>query len=155
VPGDAGDPPNRPFITGENGVGIRDIGASGSGVAVSYAAALNDAGQVVGSHRTSEFMFISRPYITGPDGMGMRYLGTPEESDSYASGLHDVGQVVGGSSPGGKSRSYAFITGPDGEGMMGLNSLVELPEGILTDANDINNASHLIAWIFPNRKPMR
>jgi probable HAF family extracellular repeat protein len=94
VAGSAGDPPSRPFITGENGVGIRDVGTSGSGVDGSYASGINDAGQVVGSYVTRE-LTLSRPYITGPDGVGVRYLGTPGESDGYASSINDSGQVVG------------------------------------------------------------
>jgi uncharacterized membrane protein len=148
VVGDAGDPPNRPFITGENGVGIRDVGASDSGVALSYASAINDAGQVGGSHRTSEFMFISRPYITGPDGMGMRYLGTPEESDSFAASVNDSGQVVGWFTT--AEAAYPFITGENGIGITDLNSLVDLPDGvILTGAVDINNNGQVIATGIP------
>jgi hypothetical protein len=41
---------------------------------------------------------------------------------------------------------HAFITGPDGEGMMDLNSLVDLPDGvILIEAADINNNGQVIA----------
>ena len=39
----------------------------------------------------------------------------------------------------------AFVTGPDGEGMTDLNSLVNLPGVVLTNAWDINNNGQVIA----------
>ena len=46
--------------------------------------------------------------------------------------------------------SHAFITGPDGAGMMDLNSLVDLPGGVvLTRATGINNAGQVIAISVP------
>lgn len=48
----------------------------------------------------------------------------------------------------GSSNGRAFITGPNGEGMMDLNSLVDLPQGvILTKAMDINNNGQIIAVV--------
>ena len=52
------------FITGPNGLGMRDLGTL-PGHDQSHAYAINDAGQVTG------FSY-SRAFITGPDGMGMR-----------------------------------------------------------------------------------
>ena len=41
---------------------------------------------------------------------------------------------------------HAFITGPDGAGMMDLNSLVDVPGGvILNEATGINNSGQVIA----------
>ena len=41
---------------------------------------------------------------------------------------------------------HAFITGPDGAGMMDLNSLVDVPAGvILEQAFGINNSGQVIA----------
>jgi probable HAF family extracellular repeat protein len=77
--------------------------------------------------------------------MGMSELGTLGGYYSRASGINDAGQVVGGSYTA-DGNLHAFITGPDGEGMVDLNSLVDLPEGvILTQAAGINNNGQVIA----------
>ena len=66
-----------------------------------------------------------------------------------ARGINDAGQVVGMSYMGADS-PHAFITGPDGAGMMDLNSVVNLPRGvILTEATDINNVGQVIALGVP------
>jgi probable HAF family extracellular repeat protein len=144
VAGSAGDPPDRPFITGENGVGIRDIAGLPSHPYVAHATAINDAGRVAGAYLTDGIE--SRSYITGPDGVGITELATLGGGSIFALGINNAGQVVGGSDiPGGRA-SHAFITGPNGEGMSDLNSLVDLPGGIiLTEAVDINNAGQVVA----------
>lgn len=77
--------------------------------------------------------------------MGMRDLGTLGGTNSEANGVNDAGQVVGYSHTV-EGATYAFITGPNGAGMRDLNSLVDLPPGvILTEAIDINNAGQIIA----------
>ncbi|SFH44412.1 PEP-CTERM protein-sorting domain-containing protein [Nitrosospira sp. Nsp14] len=65
--------------------------------------------------------------------------------DNSVSGINDAGQVVGDSRTAG-GIFHAFITGPNGTGMMDLNSLVDLPGGVvLTSASAINNAGQVIA----------
>ena len=50
----------------------------------------------------------------------------------------------------GADSPHAFITGPDGKGMVDLNSVVNLPQGvILTEARDINNVGQVIALGVP------
>ena len=64
---------------------------------------------------------------------------------SAAFGINDAGEVVGYSATAGGAR-HAFITGPNGAGMMDLNSLVDMPGGvILEQATGINNAGQVIA----------
>ncbi len=59
--------------------------------------------------------------------------------------INDAGQVAG-TSAGAGGASRAFITGPDGEGMTDLNSLIDLPDGVvLTLAMGINNNGQMIA----------
>ena len=83
----------------------------------------------------------------------MRDLSTLGMDYSDARGINDAGQVVGKSYMG-ADFPHAFITGPDGEGMMDLNSVVNLPRGvILTEATDINNVGQVIAWVFPSPNP--
>jgi probable HAF family extracellular repeat protein len=154
---------NHPFITGPNGTGMRDIGTlGGDTILQNFHAALgiNDAGQVVGysvpsgTHWPSER---SHAFITGPNGAGIRDLGTLHDYDiSGAYAINNSGQVVGDSVRrfcdlcGVPDIPHAFITGPDGVGMTDLNSLVDLPEGvILTGARDINDAGQVIATAIP------
>lgn len=128
------------FITGPNGEGMRDLGTLNGDS--SYANGINDAGQVVGRS-------VGHAFITGPDGAEMRSLGTLRGHHySVAYDINNAGQVVGLShhfeDPYNRS---AFITGPNGEGMTDLNSLVELPQGVirLTQAFSINNNGQVIA----------
>jgi probable HAF family extracellular repeat protein len=90
-------------------------------------AAINDAGQVVGSSATAEGD--DHAFITGPNGAGMRDLG-----DGIASGINAAGQVVGWSG------DRSFITGPDGAGMLYLGTL----GGRYTKAYGINDAGQVV-----------
>jgi probable HAF family extracellular repeat protein len=149
VAGTASDPPNRPFITDEDGAGIRDVGVSGSGAISSGAVGINDAGQMAISYWIPEenFTDLHRSFITGPDGAGTRELGTLGGDYSGAYAINNAGQVVGQSNlEAGSLAFYAFITGPNGAGIQDLNSLANVPDGvILTRAVDINNAGQVIA----------
>ena len=57
-------------------------------------------------------------------------LDTLGGAESWAAGINDSGQVVGSSETAG-GKQHAFIAGPNGEGMVDLNSLVELPDGLV------------------------
>ena len=112
--------------------------------------ALNDSGQVTGwSYIPPEDAY--HAFITGPNGVEMIDLGTLRGaySVSDAQGINDAGKrwdiQFAPTTPKG-AHAHAFITGPDGMGMMDLNSLVDLPRGvILTQALDINNAGQVLA----------
>lgn len=87
-----------------------------------------------------------RSYIVDSNGIGLTELvGTPGGGDSYASGINDGGQVAGGSDTA-ASEWRAFITSHNGAGMTDLNSVVDLPAGVvLFYAGAINNTGLVIA----------
>jgi probable HAF family extracellular repeat protein len=156
-----GERETRAFITGADGEEMRALGILGEEPPEddrwldyqknSHASDINDAGQVAGSSDIS-FGFPTHAFITGPDGMEMRDLGTLGGSYSWGFGINDAGQVVGESKFSLDSgEHHAFVTGLNGEGMTDLNSLVDLPEGvILTKALDINNNGQvLVTGIIP------
>ena len=119
------------FITGPDGVGMRELGTSN----YSLATDINNAGQVVGESGGDAF-------ITGPDGTGMRNIGTLGSSGSYAAGINDAGQVVGYSHVGDTNVVHAFITGPNGMGMRDLGTL----GGADSYANAINDAGQVVGF---------
>ena len=150
-----GQSENHAFITGPNGMGMRDLGTlGGTGFYNnSDASDINSVGQVVGYSAAAGGTY--HAFITGPDGMGMRDLGTLRGAiyeNSFAHGINDAGQVVGNSSTADGSQ-HAFITGPNGTGMMDLNSLVDMPGGmVLNGATGINNAGQVVAFVIPEPK---
>jgi probable HAF family extracellular repeat protein len=141
----SGDPAyglQRAFITGPNGVGMRDLGTLGESGSFSSSSAtgINSAGQVVGSSYISSTIGL-RAFITGPNGVGMRDLGSLG-GWSFATGINSAGQVVGGSYTSEDMRGLprAFITGPNGIGMTDLGTL----GGSGSSATGINSAGQVV-----------
>lgn len=108
------------FITGSHGVGMTDLGMLSSGY-LSYAKAINDAGQVVGVSNVAGWHGPTA-FITGPNGTDMTSI--VENRDPFgggdpsgATGVNNTGQAVG------YFRGHAFITGPNGDGITDLGTL--------------------------------
>ncbi|WP_297326101.1 PEP-CTERM sorting domain-containing protein [Nitrosomonas sp.] len=120
------------YMTGENGVGFKDLGTLGGDRSVAYG--INDLGQVVGQAQLAN-KGPTHAFITGPDGLGMRDLNVPFPSEfSRASSINNSGQVAGDTS------ARAFITGPDGVGVTVKNIGQTIPV-------DINESGRLVGQI--------
>jgi probable HAF family extracellular repeat protein len=127
------------FITGPDGVGMRDLGTLKGGHD-SIAWSINDSGQVVGGSATPDGRG-ERAFITGPDGASMRDLGTlGGDNYSGAYDINDAGQVVGDSYTASGQGYRAFITGPNGVGMRDLGTL----GGNNTTAYGINETGQVV-----------
>lgn len=127
----------RAFLTGPNGIGMRDLGLpSIPGVTHTFATGVNDSGQVTG-YVTAYYGGISGGFITGPNGVGIR----PIESASEIIEPRDInsfGRVVGTTRDG---IPRAFISGPDGVGLTILGTLGggATPESFWSEAQAVNS----------------
>ena len=86
------------FITGPDGMGMRDLGTLGGPRQLSAAAGINDAGQVVGYSDTAGGV-LHHAFITGPDGAGMMDLNSLVDLPggvilTEAMGINNAGQVI-------------------------------------------------------------
>ncbi|WP_160817133.1 FxDxF family PEP-CTERM protein [Nitrosomonas oligotropha] len=110
--------PSHPFMTGENGVGLKIFDIEGR------AEAINNAGQVIGKSSAGAV------FMTGPNGEGLTYL-------DYARDAYDInnsGQIVGVTKSG-----HGFITGSNGIGMTDLGPVV---------ARAINDSGQVAGWFY-------
>src|SRR5687768_10148109 len=110
------------FITGPNGVGIRDLGTF-YGADATSGASINNAGQVGGGARYHGG-FIWSAFITGPNGAGPKMIDEDTWTGdlTYPADINEAGQLAGTT-----SSKYlaprAFITGPNGEGITDIGNL--------------------------------
>jgi probable HAF family extracellular repeat protein len=132
---------------GSSGEGLAKLGSLGGGE--TYAAAINNAGQVVGWSNTTSGQ--THAFITGPNGLVMTDLGTLGGDKSGATGINDAGQVVGSSVSAFCCADRAFITGPNGVGMTGF-----LPTAGAGDAysaaTGINDAAQVVGYTYSTER---
>jgi probable HAF family extracellular repeat protein len=110
---------------------------------------INDSGQVAGASYVVHSIasdgavaFVAHAFVTTD-------LGTLGGDGSYASAINNDGQVVG-SAQTAAGISHAFITRPDYSSLVDLNSLVDLPDGVvLIEALDINNMGQIAVLAIP------
>ena len=116
-----------------------DLGTLGG--SDSFAAALNEFGQVVGVSRTTDGALHAFLYSGGT----MTDLGTLGGTVSSAAGINAAGQVVGQAQlPGSRSHAFLYSGGP----MTDLNDLIPAG-GTLLSATDINDAGQIVGEFTP------
>jgi len=124
------------YITGHNGVGIRDIGTLGGPTSIGYS--INDSGVVVGVSALQDNI-ANHAFITNIDGDGIRSIGTLGGVNSWAYGVNNIGQVVGWSEIS-NGQTHGFLTLGNGESMFDLGTL----GGSSSYARDVNNFGFVV-----------
>ena len=140
---------------------MRDLGTlpasidGGSSQLNSYAAGINDAGQVAGGTQKFfdlgyGFQLYDTAFITGPNGAGMREIGAAFPSRAHA--INSSGQVVGvvDAPPRAPSSGTGFITGPDGRGGTALDIIYPDNNDFPSTAfpSGINDAGQVVGSIY-------
>ena len=105
----AGNTAQHAFITGANGVGMKDLGTLSGSFINSQANGINASGQVVGDSWSGS---VQHAFITGANGVGMTDLNSYASlaGGAYftlASGINDSGQIIAQA-----SNSFAYLLTP-------------------------------------------
>lgn len=127
------------------GSGMQNLGGLPGGDGRSFAADINDAGQVVGDASAATG---SRAFLWTAT-HGMQDLGDlPGGADfSYANGVNEAGEVVGGSF---SDKEFRAVLWDTKQGLRDLNDLIDPDDPLagkitLTDAAAINDAGDIVA----------
>jgi uncharacterized membrane protein len=131
------------FLVDLNSKKVTELNVSGGHDA--HATSINDAGQMAGFYVPENVPYRPESFITGPNGVGTKEIFTLRGAWSETEGINNAVQVAGESlTP--RGESHAFITGPNGVVLFDLNSIANVPTGVvLTHAYDINNNGQVIA----------
>lgn len=141
---------NRAFITQANGQNAKFIIFDVDARQKSSVAAINDAGQAVGSFvgltNASE-----RSYVTGPNGMGVTVLpNLPKGVSGGATGINNAGQVVGWNLLSGVGGGQGYHTGANAQGLFAQGSLAGYGGN---GASDINSWGQMVGTASNYRYP--
>lgn len=136
------------WVMGPNGEGLTRLGSLDGDETVTFARAINDAGQVVGWSSTAAGK--THAFLTGTNGVGMADLGTLGGENSYAYGINNAGQVVGTSDAEFCCVNRAFITGPNGIGMTAFLPTVGPQRDPYSVALGINNTGRVVGYSTDN-----
>ncbi len=135
------------WVMGPNGEGLTRLGSLGGDETVTFARAINDAGQIVGSSSTATGK--AHAFLTGPNGVGMTDLGTLGGENSHAYAINDAGQVAGESETAHCCAFHAFITAPNGKGMTEFLPIAGAVDPYHS-ALGINNAARVVGSSRPD-----
>jgi probable HAF family extracellular repeat protein len=122
----------------EKSSGMSDLGTLGSDY--SFARAINDYGQVVGSSTTADEQ--SRAFLWEKSS-GMSDLGTLGGNDSDATAINNLGQVIGYYTADWQSRPFFW---DKTSGMSDLNDLISDLGWTVNGVVGINNAGQIVGY---------
>ncbi len=109
------------WVMGPNGEGLTRLGSLGGDETVTFARAINEAGQIAGSSSTATGK--AHAFLTGPNGVGMTDLNSivslPDRLTlSYAQGINNSGQIIAFSPAIPEPATYAMMLA--GLGVLGF-----------------------------------
>ena len=139
-------PTMHAYITGPNGVGMTDLGASGGTVEGSWAGGINDSGHVlIDTYDIARFER-GHSFIVSSDGTRIADLGTLGGTYSAAISINNSDQVVGTSTTAGDTSLHAFFFS---DGVM--HDLSLLPSVVSAGWDnlypmDINNNGQIVGY---------
>jgi probable HAF family extracellular repeat protein len=128
----------RAFFWSNDGTRMHDLGTLGG--TESYAFALNDLGQVVGTADTLGALK-SHAFVWMNDGTPMKDLGTLGGTTSVAYDINVSGQVTGSASLAAKFVRHAFLWRNDGTKLPDLNKLID-PNDPLKPCHSCHRSFH-------------
>lgn len=130
-----GSAADRAYVTGPNGVGLRDIHPPSA--SRSFATGINRRGQVIGTATLKSGE--ARAFMSNRQNTKLRLLDTLGGDYTQGRAINGKGRVAGWASTA-AGEQHAFVTGPDGAGITDLGTL----GGLRSEAHDINDDGQVV-----------